>query len=443
MADNPLVAAPQDDGKVLAGAGPLDTGEDMFNNVNNVFEEGKQVDPVALGIDSVAMGLDVAGAIADPFGTLASSVVGWIIENVGPIRKPFDDLAGDPPRIDAASETWKNISEQLQTLSQDHKGRVDKDLVEWTEQAADGYRKQAGQFAELLAASSNASASVAQKVKTAGAIVAATRSLLRDLLAELAGTLIVWGIPAMASAVPTFGASVAAFTVRAVTKAIEVGSTIAQYLSKLFKALDKLGGLARSAGESMRRMTDMTGFLGRSMRSAPGGFPDSGTLTEGMGTLAQGAGRLGARGMDGAASGLDSAARRMDDVATSTSRWADDVAAGGADRASSVRNVLDGGGHAAPGTRSGDMPDPTTPAGRVDDVAGKGILDGQNWARAARTGDIGHLQPQWGDLIDPAKETAKEVNKAHWQSEEEKATDEQDRTGRGLIWPAEDSTSGR
>jgi hypothetical protein len=98
---NPLLAKPQDDGKLLTGAGPFDTAEDLARDIALPFQEGKSIDPVALGIDSAAMVMDVAGAVVDPLGTLASSVVGWIIENISFVRQPFDDLAGDPPAIEA------------------------------------------------------------------------------------------------------------------------------------------------------------------------------------------------------------------------------------------------------------------------------------------------------------------------------------------------------
>lgn len=51
-------------------------------------------------------------------------------------------------------------------------------------------------------------------------------------------------------------------------------------------------------------------------------------------------------------------------------------------------------------------------ADRVDAPMSKGLLDGQNWVRAVSSRDISHLMPNWGDLVHPAKELSKELNKA-------------------------------
>src|SRR5688500_7389269 len=107
--NNPLVAEKEPEKKWLAGAGFADTGEDLVRPVL----DGKDTDPVALGSDGAAMVLDVACPLTDPLGTLASSVVGWIIENVGFIREPLDKLAGDPPAIEAVGKTWENIAKRL------------------------------------------------------------------------------------------------------------------------------------------------------------------------------------------------------------------------------------------------------------------------------------------------------------------------------------------
>ncbi|HEX8870148.1 MAG TPA: hypothetical protein VF821_31085 [Lentzea sp.] len=51
---NPLIAKKEDDNKWLAGAGMFDTAEDLVKP----FTEGKDIDPVALGIDGAALALD-------------------------------------------------------------------------------------------------------------------------------------------------------------------------------------------------------------------------------------------------------------------------------------------------------------------------------------------------------------------------------------------------
>ncbi len=430
---NPLVASVTNDTKVLTGAGPLDTGEDLVRNIALVFEEGKSIDAVALGIDGVAMGFDIAGAVADPLGTLASSVVGWIIENVDFVKKPFDDLAGDPSAIEAAATTWENIAKRLAETNQAYASDFRK-VAKWTGPAAEAYRKRAGELIDGLGQSVAAAESVANKIKVAAALVAATRTLIRDLLADLAGTLIAWGIPAAAAAVPTAGASVAAFITRAITKAVEIGGKIAQFLKKLFGALDKLSELAKRAGTAMRKQSDDLAALARSAPNTPHGNQRAAELVDSSATRASRADGLdragdgiadtGRRGQDA----LDNATRRADDWASNTNQrvtdWADRVQQGGDARAQKVRDVYEKFGQPPLTTRSADMPDPSNGVQRVGDTVdsrtGGGVLDGQNWVRAVASRDIGHLMPTPGDVIAPVKEGLKEFNNQFWADDKQK-----------------------
>jgi hypothetical protein len=418
---NPLIAKEEDDKKRLTGAGMFDTAEDLVMP----FAEGKTIDPVALGIDGAALALDAAGFLTDPLGSLASSVVGWIIENVGFIREPFDKLMGDPPAIEAIGTTWENIAKRLSDEANTYESNA-RSLNDWTGQAADSYRTRCGSLAEHLRGSSAAASSAANKIKVAGAVVAATRTLIRDLLADLAGTLLMWGIPAAASAIPTAGASIAAFITRAVTKAVEIGTKIARFLSKLFKALDKLGSLAKTAGAAMRKQADDLATLSRQMPNSRYGnqraaelASDSATKVsraDSLDNLGDGLTNAGRRIQDG----VDNAMNKIDDIAERTTRKVDDWAArvkeNGPARKQKVKDFYESMNQPPLSTRRDNMGDPQAALGRaadkVDAPLSKGLLDGQNWVRAVSSRDFSHLMPNWGDLVHPAKELSKELNKA-------------------------------
>lgn len=430
---NELIAKPQKDTKVLTGAGPFDTAAALVRDIALPCQEGKSLDPVALGIDSAAMAMDVAGAVADPLGTLASSVVGWIIENVEFVRKPFDDLAGDPAAIEAAATTWTNIGARLKEVQQAQQDDLTK-LAGWTGPAADAYKQRAGDLITGLANSAEAAESAANKIKVAAALVAATRTLIRALLADLAGTLIAWGIPAAAAAVPSAGASIAAFITRAITKAVQIGGKVAQFLKKLFGALDKLSALAKRAGAAMRKQSDDLAALARQAPNTPHGNQTAADLLHRSTTRASRADGLDSAGdrlADTATRGrdsLDNVTRRADDWAATTNQrvgdWADRVKQGGPARRRKVEDLYARLGQPPLSTRSADMPDPgngVQRAGdRVDSRTGGGVLDGQNWVRAVASRDIGHLMPTPGDLVAPVKEGAKELNKQFLADDDQK-----------------------
>jgi hypothetical protein len=400
---NDLVADVKKEEKSFTGAGPLDGIEDLKGNIDNAFQEGKSIDPVQLGIDGAGLALDVAGAVADPLGTLASSAIGWIIENVRFVREPFDKLMGDPPAIEAAAKTWENISKHLSDVANQHKDSLSQ-VREWTEQSGLAYRGEAANLNDHINNAAAGASSAGNKIKTAGAIVAATRALMRDLLAELAGTLLVWGLGALASAVPTAGASVAAFVVRAVSKALEIAAQVAKYLKQLFKALENVGGLAKSAIEALTKRADDLAQGGKSAT----------------------AGR--SLNSPGAKNTFEDAARnKADDLRAKADQW-DQKAADNWQKSKDRGHGMDQSawGHDRPGAPSSPAPDGSIPAGRpglaerTDSATGKGMLDGQNIARAVFSGDLGHVAPKAGDVLYPAKEVGKEFNKAHGQDDNEK-----------------------
>jgi hypothetical protein len=443
---NELIAQPQDDGKLLAGAGPFDTIEDLGRDIALPFQEGKEVNAVSLGINTAALAIDAVGAAVDPFGTLASSVVGWIIENIGPVRQAFDDLMGDPPAVEAAANTWTNVAGRMDSIRSSYEKGL-KDLSGWTGPAANEYKKQAAGLMDGLANAKAAAESTAEKIKIAGVLVTTTRALVRDLLAELAGTLIAWGIPAAAAAVPTAGASIAAFITRAVTKAVEIGAKIARFLKQLFGALDKLADMAKRAATAMRGKADDLARLARQMPDTPVGNQRAADLLSQSGTRAARADTLDNVGnrLESAATsgrnGLDNAANRMDSWATSTRQrandWADRVKSNGPARRDAVRNRYNQMGQPPLNTRADGMT-PNHSLGRaadpIDSKTGKGIFDGQNWVRAVGSRDIGHLMPAGGDAWVVAKEAGKATNAMFFSNDTTK-WHENDRKDGGFIYP--------
>ncbi|WP_309110916.1 hypothetical protein [Saccharothrix sp.] len=452
---NELVQKPQDDGKIFTGAGLLDTGEDLVRNFSGKSQakddngnvKDKELDEVALAIDGIAMGLGLVGAAVDPLGTLAASVVGWIIENVSFVRKPFDDLAGDPPAIEAVANTWTKISERLNEVAGTYETSRGK-IADWEGGGADAYGKRADALVAHLKKAATSAEEAATAIKLAGAAVAATRALIRDVLAELAATLITWGIPAAAAAVPTAGASIAAFITRAVTKAIQIGGKIAQFLKKLFTIMDKLSAVAKRMGAGMRGRADELADMARMSPNTPAGNQRAGELLHASSVRNARADRLDnlgdnlANGANRGRDSMDNITNRANDIAQNWNRrvgdWADRVKQNGPNRKQRVQDLFNRIGSPPPNTRSADMPDPThvpRPLSRFDNIVGNGIIDGQNWARAARTFDIGHLMPAAGDLISPTREGLKELNKGFWADDVEKSEEKDRDQGNQVFLP--------
>lgn len=397
--------------KMFTGAGPLDGAEDFAANVENIWREGAQVDETQLAIDGMGMALDAAGFLTDPLATLASSAIGWVIENVEWVREPFDDLLGDPPAIEAAANTWGNISQHLGDVASQHKGSMSQ-VVDWQGQSGRAYRGVAANLYDHTKNAEVAASAVGNKIKLAGAAVAATRALVRDLIAEMVGTLLAWGAACLASSWFTFGGSVAAFIARAVAKAVEIAGRIAQYLKKLFSALDRLGGLARASADGLRRRADdlaesssarsSTGLDGRLKMKEEHMSEQMLSKADSRDALADRVQGQGLQARNQSVDNLtDSANTRAENLRSTANRW-------------------DEQGGPLANTRVGQV------VNAVDTHGNKSALDGGNVLRSI-SGDLfshkptwsdaGNLTPGWGDPIAGVKEFSKEYNKAFWQEE--------------------------
>ncbi len=204
----------------------------------------------------------------------------------------------------------------------------------------------------------------------------------------------------------------AAFIARAVAKAVEIAGRIGQCLKKLFTAMDKLGGLAKSSADALRKRADDLAASSRS-RSDSGLDGRIGMKEEHMATEARTkAANREAFGDRLQGQGLDARNQRVDDFTDSANTRAESM------RATADRWDTEGGPLA--NTRLGRVVEHT------DNHLNKSALDGGNWVRAL-SGDLGQHAPTpkdlgnvklwFGDGVAAGKEYAKESNKAFGQEE--------------------------
>ncbi|MEV4734161.1 RHS repeat-associated core domain-containing protein [Saccharopolyspora sp. NPDC049426] len=197
-------------------------------------------------LGAVGTGLDALGMALDPFGAIFSAGVGWLIEHVGPVSDALDSLTGDPDEIKAHSETWKNVSAELEAINTEMKDLVKADTASWLGDAGDAYRKRSEDTANLIAAAKSAADGAADGIGTAGEVVAAVRTLVRDIIAELVGHLISWAL----QVVCTLGIALAWVVPQVVAEVAKVAAKIADITTKLIQAMKKLSPLLKKLGDS-------------------------------------------------------------------------------------------------------------------------------------------------------------------------------------------------
>ncbi|WP_410652845.1 RHS repeat-associated core domain-containing protein [Amycolatopsis sp. cmx-4-54] len=235
---NPLVAPVKDSTTAVSGVPLLEGALDL----KSAIESG---DWASVAMGAVGTALDALTAVMDPIGAVFAAGVGWLIEHVGPLKEALNALTGNADEIAAQAETWTNIANELGTVSVELVDLVDKDLGSWQGEAADAYRKQAQNTSTLIQSAQKGSEGAGSGVKTAGEVVAAVRTLVRDIIAELIGHLISWAL----QVVFTLGIGMTWVVPQVVAAVAKTASKIAGLTTKLVKALKALMPLLKKAGD--------------------------------------------------------------------------------------------------------------------------------------------------------------------------------------------------
>lgn len=267
---NPLVAhAPATTGS--AGAEAYDT----VMSASEAIDRGDWAEGL---LNAGAGGLDLLGVAADPLAGLAAAGVGWIIEHVLFLREPFDALLGNPAAIQAASQTWQNISAELGAVAGDYRSAVAGGTASWEGAAGDAYRAMAVVHATGIGAVGSAGQGMAAAVAGAGAVVGTVRGIVRDLIAwaigDIVSALIKWGVAAMVTA----GVALAPAIADAIRIAVKWAERITEWMAKLGAALKNLWGRLDelgSAGTTVRE--GIEGLVSR-VGGANDAINDAGTL---------------------------------------------------------------------------------------------------------------------------------------------------------------------
>lgn len=251
MSGNPLVAKEQDSTEWYSGSGIAEAVSDLVKGI----ESGNWAD---IGLGALTTGLEALSFVIDPFGSIASNLVGFIIEHVGPLKQALDDLAGNADAVAAQAQTWENVRKAVSQVKVDYERDITADTSGWVGKAGDAYRRRAADTAALIGAAAEASAGIGSAVKGAGVLVAIVRETVRDLIADLVGRLVVWAIEALT----VVGAPAAA--AQAATAAAKWAARIAQVIKQLVRAFQNLMPLLRKLGDLLKQIRKkLDEFLGR------------------------------------------------------------------------------------------------------------------------------------------------------------------------------------
>lgn len=236
------------------GAGVVDSWHSFassIESIKNAHGADKAAVAVEVGVTGASAVLDTVAFALDPLAKLISAGLGWLIEHVEFLRWPLDQIAGDPDAIQALATQLHTIGQNLRNAATDFDTALKTDVTKWQGQAADQFTSAMNGHRTHIDDAGHSVDTVGYVVETTMALIAAVRSLFRDIITTVLGDIIATMLVALAAAVFTFGASIAVGVTKCV---IEATVQVTSMLAKLAKVGELAGRTASRIGE----LTGMT-----------------------------------------------------------------------------------------------------------------------------------------------------------------------------------------
>lgn len=182
-------------------------------------------------------GLAVAQTAIDPFGTLASSVAGFLLDYMPPLPQALDILAGNPALVESIGNTWMNVGERMKGLSADLQAAAQDVAGSWRGVAGDAYRTALMALAVAMEQAGTAYHMLGIGYGIASAVVEVVREITKNIIADLVGRLIVY----VAETGATLGVALPIVIGQAVTAITKTVSDVTTFADTLIDAIT-LGG---------------------------------------------------------------------------------------------------------------------------------------------------------------------------------------------------------
>lgn len=224
---------------------------------------------IASNVGSVAANAVVAAA--DPLNFLISAGLTFLIDVVQPLEDGLAYVTGHPEKMDEIIQNWQRVTAALQPLSEEIRTAGNQGLIRWEGLAAQAAKDRINKFADGVDGLRNDTSQLTFMFAIAKVLIEAAQGIVIGLMATFIEWLIFTWLPAIAAAVPTFGASMAAASSVTVATTGRVLLQLQKFIIWVAKILMKLRRvLYRLKFMKMRRA--QANFQMRNGRGFSGGF---------------------------------------------------------------------------------------------------------------------------------------------------------------------------
>lgn len=246
---------------------------------SDAFDAYQSLADGQFGFDDITgignVGMDMLSAVLDPVGALIAAPLGellnLIVHHVKFISEPLAKLEGSPELVKAQAEAWNQVAAEYVTAGNEHASGAG-DLPSWTGPASQTYHEVYKAINGIFQAAASGADKMSNSVVAAGSVVALVRDFIWDMITQLLTKAIEGAIAALAVAVPTVGASLAAFagwyTANVGAIAIKITKVLTNLLQRAQKVVAKLHINTKALEKAITKCKDMTKQLESAQKRA-------------------------------------------------------------------------------------------------------------------------------------------------------------------------------
>ena len=239
-------------------------------------------------VDSAQGLLEEAGNLAlDPVGTIAGSVVEWIMQHVDPLKSWVNQLTGDSGQVYGMSASWDSISSSLASIAEELESATTNDFADMTGESVRAYGERQAVVYSAINGVSEASGAFGEALSK----VADSVDSIHDAVVSAISDIVVTCFEVVAEEILSFGLATPVAEAQVAGKTSKWVNRIEPVLEVLMNALQAIMAVyavMTSAGSDLTRGVEHIG----EQCQAPGG-----------GCCGEGGSTSGTAGSDGSAGG--------------------------------------------------------------------------------------------------------------------------------------------
>ena len=225
------------------------SGTFLLSDIVSVADACKNGDWKAAGLYAGAGALDAVATASDPFGSLISAGLGWLMDHFEPLKGWLNDLTGDAEAVRGFAATWTGASTTLNTQSTHLERIALDDFSEMDGAGVTSYQSFAKGLSKDIKGLSESATAVSKSIEEAASLVSLVHSIVRDVIADLVGSAISWA----GEIVFSLGTATGWVIEQVSTRVASLAATVGTKVKALIQSVTALKGL----------LTKLTGLLGK------------------------------------------------------------------------------------------------------------------------------------------------------------------------------------